>query len=156
MHLNATLLVQTVVFILAGGFTMKFLWPMLSGTLDERRQKIADGLAAAEQGTRSLSEAQRRVTQIEADARTRAQQIILDTEKRAQAIVEGAKTQAHQEGERMVAAAKAEADQQVVRVKTMLRDRVAELAVTGAEEILKREVDARTHAQLLDQLKQQL
>jgi F-type H+-transporting ATPase subunit b len=156
MHLNATLIVQFVVFVVAGWVTMQFIWPLLSNMLDERRQKIADGLAAGEQGKQSLTEARRQVAQIEADAKARAQQIILDTEKRAQVIVEDAKAHAQQEGERLVAMAKAEAEQQMVRVKTLLRDRVAELAVTGAEEILKREVDAKTHAQLLDQLKQQL
>ncbi len=156
MNVNATLFFQTVVLVLAGWVTMQFIWPMLRTTLDERRQRIADGLAAAELGTKSLGEAQRRILQLETEAKARAQLIIIDTEKRAQAIVEAAKVQAKTEGDRLVAAAKVEAQQQLVRVKVELRDRVAGLAVAGAEEILKREVDARTHSELLNQLKQQL
>ena len=156
MNLNATLLVQAVVFIILGWVTMKFIWPPLIRALDERRQKIADGLAAGEQGTKNLNEATRRIAQLETDAKARAQLIIIDTEKRAQAIVDAAKAQAKAEGDRLIAAAKVDAEQQLVRVKLVLRDRVADLAVAGAEQILKREVDARTHADLLAQLKEQL
>jgi F-type H+-transporting ATPase subunit b len=156
MNLNATLFFQTVVLVVAGWVTMKFIWPMLRDTLDARRQKIADGLAAAEQGTRSLGEAQRKAAQLDADARTRAQSLIADTEKRAQRIIEDAKAQAKVEGDRLIQAARAEAEQQVVRARTVLRDQVAALAVAGAEQILKREVDAKVHAELLDQLKARL
>ncbi|HYA65906.1 MAG TPA: F0F1 ATP synthase subunit B [Burkholderiaceae bacterium] len=156
MNLNATLIVQAIVFIILGWVTMKFIWPPLMRALDERRQKIADGLAAAEQGTKSLAEATRKIAQLETDAKARAQLIIIDTEKRAQAIVDAAKAQAKVEGDRLVAQAKVEAEQQLVQVKLALRDRVADLAVAGAEQILKREVDARTHAELLSQLKAQL
>jgi F-type H+-transporting ATPase subunit b len=156
MNLNSTLIVQLVVFLILGWVTMKFIWPPLMHALDERRQKIADGLAAAEQGTKSLSDANRKVQELENDARARAQLIITDTEKRAQAIVDAAKVQAKSEADRLLAAARVEADQQIVRAKTALRDQVASLAVSGAEAILKREVDARAHADLLDQLKQQL
>ena len=156
MNLNATLIVQTIVFVILGWVTMKFIWPPLIRALDERRKKIADGLAAAEQGTKSLSDATRKIAQLETDAKARAQLIIIDTEKRAQAIVDAAKAQAKAEGDRLIAAAKVEAEQQMVRVKTELRDRVADLVVAGAEQILKREVDARAHAALLTQLKEQL
>jgi F-type H+-transporting ATPase subunit b len=156
MNLNSTLFVQLVVFLVLGWVTMKFIWPPLIKALDDRRQKIADGLAAAEQGTKSLGDAHKKVLQLETEAKARAQLIIIDTEKRAQAIVEAAKAQAKAEGDRMVAAAKVEAEQQMQNVKTVLRDRVAELAVAGAEAILKREVDTRTHTELLNQLKQQL
>jgi F-type H+-transporting ATPase subunit b len=156
MNINSTLFFQTIVLVIAGWVTMKFFWPMLRDTLDARRQKIADGLAAAEEGTRSLGDAKRKVQELETDAKARAQLIIIDTEKRAQAIVDAAKEQAKVEAERLVAAGKVEADQQIVRAKTALRDQVAALAVSGAESILKREVDAKAHAQLLDQLKQQL
>ena len=156
MNLNATLIVQAIVFIILGWVTMKFIWPPLIRAIDERRQKIADGLAAAEEGTRSLSEATRKITQLESDAKARAQLIIIDTEKRAQAIVEAAKAQAQVEAERLIAAAKSEAQQQLVRARTELRDQVAGLVVAAAEQILKREVDARTHAALLEQLQQQL
>jgi F-type H+-transporting ATPase subunit b len=156
MHLNATMFVQFLVFLVLGWVTMKFIWPPLITSLDDRRKKIADGLAAAEQGNQSLSEARRKITQLETEAKARAQLIIIDTEKRAQAIVEAAKAQAKVEADRLVAAARAEADQQLVRAQTELRDRVAELAVAGAEQILRREVDARAHTELLAQLKQQL
>jgi len=156
MNLNATLFFQTVVLVVAGWVTMQFIWPMLRDTLDARRQKIADGLAAAEQGTKSLGEAQRRIAQLDAEARARAQALIADTEKRAHRIVEDAKAQAKVEGDRLIQAARAEAEQQVVRAKTVLRDQVAALAVAGAEQILKREVDAKVHVELLDQLKARL
>jgi F-type H+-transporting ATPase subunit b len=156
MNLNATLFVQAVALFIAGWVTMKFFWPLLIRSLDERRQKIAEGLAAAEQGSRSLTEAQRRVAQLDTDARTRAQALIAETEKRAQLLIEEAKAQAKAEGERLIEAARAEAEQQVLRAKSVLRDQVAALAVAGAEQILKREVDARVHAELLDQLKARL
>jgi F-type H+-transporting ATPase subunit b len=156
MNLNATLIIQTVVLFLVGWVSMKFLWPKLIQVLDERRQKIADGLAAAEQGTRSLGESQRRIAQLDAEARARAQQLIAETEKRAQLIIEQAKAQAKVEGDRLIQAARAEAEQQVVRAKMMLRDQVAALAVAGAEQILRREVDAKVHAELLEQLKARL
>jgi len=156
MNLNATLFFQTVVLVVAGWVTMQFIWPMLRDTLDARRQKIADGLAAAEQGTKSLGEAQRRIAQLDAEARARAQALIADTEKRAHRIIEDAKGQAKVEGDRLIQAARAEAEQQVVRAKTVLRDQVAALAVAGAEQILKREVDAKVHVELLDQLKARL
>ena len=156
MNLNATLFFQTVVLVVAGWVTIQFIWPMLRDTLDARRQKIADGLAAAEQGTKSLGEAQRRIAQLDAEARARAQALIADTEKRAHRIIEDAKAQAKVEGDRLIQAARAEAEQQVVRAKTVLRDQVAALAVAGAEQILKREVDAKVHVELLDQLKARL
>jgi len=156
MNLNATLFIQAVALFIAGWITMRFFWPLLIRALDERRQKIADGLAAAEQGSRSLAEAQRKIAQIDADARARAQALIADTERRAQQIIEEAKGQAKAEGDRLIQAARAEAEQQVVRAKTVLRDQVAALAVAGAEQILQREVDAKVHAQLLDQLKAKL
>jgi F-type H+-transporting ATPase subunit b len=156
MNLNATLIVQSIVFIILGWVTMKFIWPPLIKALDERRQKIADGLAAADRGTRSLDEAQKKIAQLEAEARAKAQALLADTEKRAQAIVDEAKVAAKSEGERLVAAAKQDAEQQVVRAKNALRDQVAALAVSGAEQILKREVNAQVHADLLNQLKAKL
>jgi F-type H+-transporting ATPase subunit b len=156
MNLNATLFVQTAVFVILGWVSMKFIWPMLIQALDERRQKIADGLAAAEQGTRSLAEAQRKIDQIDADARTRAQVLVAETERRAQQIVEEAKKLAKAEGDRLIQAARAEAELQVVRAKIVLRDQVAALAVAGAEQILKRQVDAKVNGELLDQLEARL
>jgi F-type H+-transporting ATPase subunit b len=135
---------------------MKFIWPPLVKSLDERRKKIADGLKAAEAGNQSLADAQRKITQLEADARARAQAIVAETAKRAQALVDDAKAQAKVEGDRLVAAAKQEAEQEMQRAKSALRDQVAALAVAGAEQILRREVNPQVHADLLAQLKGRL
>ncbi len=156
MNINATLFVQLVVFFIGAWVTMKFIWPPLIRALDERQKKIAEGLAAAERGSKSLEEAKKRIAQLEADARARAQAIVAETEKRAQAIVDEAKQAAKAEGDRLLAAAKAEAEQQMQRVKAVLRDEVARLAIAGAEQILKREVNPQVHADLLAQLKGQL
>lgn len=156
MNINATLFVQLVVFFIGGWVTMKFIWPPLIKALEERQKKIADGLAAAERGTKSLDDAHKRIQQLEAEARAKAQAIIADTEKRAQAIVDEAKIAAKAEGDRLIAAARAEAEQEMQRVKGELRDEVAKLAVAGAEQILRREVNPQVHADLLAQLKGQL
>jgi F-type H+-transporting ATPase subunit b len=156
MNINSALFLQLVVFFIGALITMKFIWPPLVRSLDERRKKIADGLKAAEAGNRSLSDAQKKIAQLEAEARTRAQAIVAETEKRAQALVDEAKAQAKVEGDRLVAAARQEAEQEMQRAKTTLRDQVAALAVAGAEQILRREVNPQVHADLLAQLKGQL
>lgn len=156
MNLNSTFIIQCLVFFALALFTMKFVWPPLMGALDERRKKIADGLAAADQGNKSLDEAKKRIAALEAEARTKAQQIVADTEKRAQAIVDEAKAAAKAEGARLMQAAKADIDNELQRVKDALRDQVAALAVSGAEQILKKEVNAQAHADLLAQLKTRL
>ena len=156
MNINSALFLQLVVFLIGALITMKFIWPPLIKSLDDRRKKIADGLKAAEAGNQSLTDAQRKITQLEADARARAQAIVAETEKRAQAIVDDAKAQAKAEGDRMIAAAKQEAEQEMLRAKSALRDQVAVLAVAGAEQILRREVNAQVHADLLAQLKGRL
>jgi F-type H+-transporting ATPase subunit b len=156
MNINSTLFLQLLVFLIGAWVTMKFIWPPLIRSLDERRKKIADGLKAAEAGNQSLSDAQRKIAQIEADARSRAQSIVTETEKRAQALVDEAKAQAKAEGDRLVAAARQEAEQEMQRAKTTLRDQVAVLAVAGAEQILRREVNPQVHADLLAQLKGRL
>jgi F-type H+-transporting ATPase subunit b len=156
MNINATLFVQMVVFFIGAWITMKFIWPPLIKALDERQKKIADGLAAADRGSRSLEEAQKKIAQLDADARARAQALVAETEKRAHAMIDEAKTQARVEGDRVIAAARAEAQQEVVRAKDTLRDQVAVLAVAGAEQILQREVNPQVHAELLNQLKARL
>ena len=156
MNINATLFVQMVVFFIGAWVMMKFIWPPLIKALEERQKKIADGLAAADRGNRSLDEAQKKVAQFDAEARARAQALMAETEKRAQALIEEAKGQAKVEGDRMIASAKAEAEQEVVRAKDALRDQVAVLAIAGAEQILRREVNAQVHADLLSQLKAKL
>jgi F-type H+-transporting ATPase subunit b len=156
MNINSTLFLQLLVFLIGALVTMKYIWPPLVGALDERRRKIADGLKAAEAGNQSLADAQRKIAQIEAEARARAQAIVAETEKRAQALVDEAKGQAKAEGDRLVAAARQEAEQEMQRAKTALRDQVAALAVAGAEQILRREVNPQVHADLLAQLKGRL
>lgn len=156
MNINATLFVQLVVFFIGAWVTMKFIWPPLIRALEERQKKIADGLAAAERGSKSLDDAQKKIAQLETEARAKAQALLAETEKRAAAIVEEAKAQAKAEGDRMVAAAKQDAEQEVLRAKGALRDQVAALAVAGAEQILRREVNPQVHADLLAQLKGRL
>ena len=156
MNINFTLFAQAITFAAFIWFTARFVWPPLLGVIEERQKKIADGLAAAERGSKSLDDAQRKIAQLEAEARAKAQAIVAETEKRAAAIVEEARVQAKAEGERLVAAARQEAEQEVQRAKGVLRDQVATLAVAGAEQILRGEVNAQVHADLLSQLKGRL
>jgi F-type H+-transporting ATPase subunit b len=145
-----------VVFLVLAWFTMKFVWPPLINALDERSKKIADGLAAAEKGKAELEAAHKRVDQELSQARNDGQQRIADAEKRAQAVAEEIKVNAQAEASRIIAQAKAEAEQQIVKAREALRGEVATLAVKGAEQILKREVDQKAHAELLNQLKAEL
>lgn len=156
MNLNATLFAQFVVFFILAGFTMKFVWPPLMKALDERAKKIADGLAAAERGKLEMAAAEKRVQAELASAHDAGQKRIGDAEKRAQAIIEEAKRTASEEAARIVAAAHADAQQQVTQARDTLRAQVATLAVQGAEQILKREINPAIHADLLNQLKTEL
>ena len=156
MNLNATFIAQMFVFFILGWFTMKFVWPPLMKALDDRAKRIADGLAAAERGNAALKDALVRFQQLEAEARTRAQEIIAQNEKRGLEIVEEAKAFAKAEGDRLIVAAKAEIESEIQRAKDALRNQVAQLAVAGAEKILRREVNAQVHADLLAQMRQEL
>lgn len=156
MNLNATMLAQLVVFLVLAGFTMKFVWPPLMKALDERAEKIANGLAAADRGRAEMAEAEKRAQAQLATARDEGAKRIGDAEKRAAAIIEEAKKTAAEEAARIVAAAKADAEQQVTRAREELRGQVAALAVQGAEQILKREVNAQVHADLLNKLATEL
>jgi len=156
MDLNATLIVQFVVFFILAGFTMKFVWPPMMKALDERAQKIADGLAAAERGKAEMKAAEKRVQAELATAHDEGQKRIIDAEKRAQLIVDEARQSASDEAARILAAAKEDAIQQVTKARDELRSQVATLAIKGAEHILKREIDAAAHAELLGQLKTEL
>ena len=156
MNINLTLLMQAVAFFLFIWFSAKFVWPPLMKAIEARQKLIADGLAAGERGKQDLAAAERKSTEAIAEARSRAQEIIAQSEKRAAEIVEAAKQAAKTEGDRLVAGAKAEIAQEVSRAKEGLREQVAALVVSGAEKILQREVDAKAHAALLTQLKQQL
>ena len=156
MNLNSTLFVQFGVFFILALFTMKFVWPPLMNALDERAKKIADGLAAADRGRAEMKAAEKLVQAELAGARDEGQKRIIDAEKRAQLIIEEAKSTASAEAARILAAAAADAENQVTKARETLRDQVAGLAVKGAEQILKREVNASAHADLLTQLKTEL
>ncbi|GAB4396532.1 MAG: F0F1 ATP synthase subunit B [Rhodoferax sp.] len=145
-----------VVFFLLVMFTMKFVWPPIAKALDERAQKIADGLAAADKAKQELIAANKRVEEELAKSRSETASRLADAERRALLIIEEAKARAAEESSKIVAAARVEAEQQAIKAREALRDEVAVLAVKGAEQILRREVDARVHADLLSRLKAEL
>jgi F-type H+-transporting ATPase subunit b len=156
MNLNVTLFAQAVTFFLFIVVAVKWVWPMVLKKIEERQKLIADGLAEAERGRSSLADAQKQSEALLKQARERAQELVTSAEKAASLRIEESKSQAKGEGERLVASAKAQIEQEVQSAKQQLREQVAKLAVAGAEKILQREVDARAHAQMLDQLKAQL
>ena len=156
MNLNFTLIAQALAFALFIWFTVKFVWPPLLRAIETRQKNIVEGLAEAERGRSSLIEAKKESDQIIEEARSRAHEIIAQAEKLGASRVEESKTVAKSEGERLVAAAHAQIDQEVQSAKQSLREQVATLAVAGAEKILRREVDAKAHADMLNQLKAQL
>lgn len=156
MNLNATLFFQMIVFFILAWFTMRFIWPPLTRALDDRRQKIADGLAAAEKGKADLAQAQARISLMEASAKSENHVRLAEAEKQAAEIIEQARRDAETEKARIVAQAQKEAVQEVQLLRDSLRGEVAVLAVKGAEQILRREVNAQAHAQLLDELKIEL
>jgi F-type H+-transporting ATPase subunit b len=156
VSITGTLIVQMIVFLILVGFTMKFVWPPIAAALDERARKIAEGLAAADKAKSELAAADRRVEEELAKSRNETAALLADAERRAQAIVEEAKGRATEEANKIIAAARADAEQQTVRAREALREQVAMLAVKGAEQILKREVNAGVHADLLNRLQTEL
>ncbi|HTP99179.1 MAG TPA: F0F1 ATP synthase subunit B [Casimicrobiaceae bacterium] len=156
MNFNLTLIMQAVAFGLFIWFCAKFIWPPLMRAIETRQKQIADGLAAGEQGRRELANAEKRDAELLAEAKAKSAEIVAIGEKFKAQTIEQAKLDAKAEGERIIAAAKAEIEQEVARAKEQLRDSVADLAVAGAAQILKRDVDRGVHAQLLAQLKSQL
>ena len=156
MNINATLFLQAIVFAILVWFTMRFIWPPITAALDERARKIADGLAAADKAKSELSVANKRVEEELAKSRNESAQRLAEAERRAQAMIEEAKTRATEEGNKIIAAAKVEAEQQTVKARETLREQVAALAVKGAEQILRKEVNAGVHADLLGRLKTEL
>ena len=156
MNINATLFAQAIVFLAFIFITVKYVWPMMQEKIDARQKQIADGLAAGEQGKKSLEVSSRQAEQAIQEARARAAEIVAQAEKRSSQVVEEAKTAAKAEGDREKAAAKADIQQEAQRAREQLREQVAALAVAGAEKILRREVDAKAHAELLDGIKKQL
>jgi F-type H+-transporting ATPase subunit b len=156
MNINATLIAQAIMFALFVWFCMRFVWPPIVGALEARKKQIADDLAAADRGKHELELAAKRATESMHDAKVRASEIIAQAEKRSAQIIDEAKNTAKAEGERMLVAARAEMEQDVFRAREQLRGHVAELVVAGAEKVLRREVDAKAHADLLDAIKNEL
>lgn len=156
MNINLTLFAQAIVIIAFIWFTKRFIWSWLMEKIEERQKLIADGLAAGERGKADLANAEKAAAEEVHKARDRATEILSQAEKRAAQIVDEAKVNAKVEGDRLVAGAKAEISQEVFRAKESLRQQVADLAVAGAAKILRREVNASVHADLLNQLKQEL
>lgn len=156
MNINFTLVMQAVAFAAFIWFTAKFVWPHLMRAIETRQKDIADGIAAGEQGRQSLATAEKRIADMLAEAKMRSSEIIAQGDKLKGETIEAAKADAKAEAERILTAAKAEIQQEVARAKEALRDQVADLAVAGAEKILKREVDAKAHADLLASIRRQL
>jgi len=156
MNITATLIGQTITFFLFVWFCMKLVWPPIMNALAERKKNIADGLAAGERSKDELELASKRAADNLRESKGKAAEVIAQAEKRAAQIVEEAKGIAKAEGDRLIVAAKAEIDQEATRARESLRESVAALAVAGAEKILRREVDAKAHADLLEAIKQEL
>jgi F-type H+-transporting ATPase subunit b len=156
VSITSTIIFQMIVFLILVGFTMKFIWPPIMAALDERAKKIADGLSAADKAKAELSQANQRVEQQLSAARSDAAKRLADAERLAQQMVEEAKGRAAEEGAKIIAAARTEAEQEAMKAREALREQVAGLAVKGAEQILRKEVNAGVHAELLGRLKAEL
>ena len=156
MNFNATLIGQSITFIVFVWFCMKYIWPPLLAVLEERNARISDGLAAAEQGQKDLEDAQSKVSDSLKDAKQQAQEIINQAQKRANEIVDESKDTARDEAEKIKVAASSDIDQQVNSAREQLRKEVSGIALAGAGQILKREIDADTHAAVLDELVAQI
>jgi len=156
MNINLTLIMQAIAFAAFIRFTWKFVWPPLMRAVDARQRAIADGIAAGEEGRQSLANTEKRIADMVAEAKSRSSEIIAQGEKLKSETVDAAKAEAKTEAERILIAAKAEIQQEIARAKESLRDQVADLAVAGAAKILKREVDAKAHADLLASIRREL
>ena len=156
MNINLTLLMQAVIFAIFIWFCAQFIWPVLMRAIENRQQQIADGLAAGEEGRQSLSRAEKRIAEMMTEAKTRAAEIVAQGDKLKNETIEQSRSDAQAEADRIITAAKAEIEQEVNRAKEALRNQVAALAVAGASKILKREVDAKAHSELLADLQKQL
>ena len=156
MNFNATLIGQMLTFAVFVWFCMKYIWPPLIAALEERNARISEGLAAAQRGQQELEDAEAKVKDSLSEAKTQAQEIINQAQKRANEIVDQAKESAREEADKTVAAASVEIEQQVSAAREQLRKEVSTIALSGAEQILKREIDAKAHADLLDELATQI
>jgi len=156
VNINLTLIVQMLVFIILIWFTMKFVWPLILGAMEERGRKIAQGLAAAEKGEQTLAQARDRADAVIREARERANQIIDQAQHRANDLVEQAKGTATAEGRRLVEAAKQQIELEAAHAREALRREVATIAVSAASKVLEREIDPRAHEDLLSKLATQI
>ena len=152
MNINATLIGQSIAFFIFVWFVMKYVWPPLVTALEERKKTIADGLAAAERGKHEQELAEKAAESHIKEAKEQAAEIVAQAQKRATEIVEEAKDGAKEEADRIKAAATAEIDQEVNRAKEHLRQTVAGITIAGAEKVLKREIDEKAHADIVDDL----
>jgi len=156
MNFNATLIGQTITFVIFVWFCMKYIWPPLMTALEERTARIADGLAAAERGQQDLEKAKAQVGDNLKEAKQQASEIINQAQKRANEIVDHAKGSAKEEAEKIKIAATADIDQQITSAREQLRKEVSSIAIAGAEKILNKEVDASSHSKVLDDLVAQI
>jgi F-type H+-transporting ATPase subunit b len=156
MNINFTLIAQAIAFAVLIWFTVKFVWPPLLIAIEKRQKEIADGLAAAQEGKSALEVAAKKSEITLNEAKQKASEIIGQAEKRSMQIVEEAKNTAKAEGDRIIAGAKAEIDQEVNRAKEVLRSQVSTLAIAGAEKILRKEIDAKSHTEILTKLAAEL
>ena len=156
MNFNATLIGQMITFGLLVIFTMKYVWPPIMQAMQDRQKRIADGLASAERGVREQELAKAKSAKMLKQAKQQAADIIANAQKRANEIIDESKIEAREEGERQLNLAKAEIEQEMNRAREQLRKRVAGIAVAGAGKVLKREVDEKAHAKMLDDLVAQL
>jgi F-type H+-transporting ATPase subunit b len=152
MDINATIIGQVLGFLVLVWFTWKIIWPPLLGAIEDRQKRIADGLAAADRGQRSLEEARGNAAEVVREAREKAVQVVDQAHRRSNELIDEAKHTAVAEGERLVAAARGEIVSESARARDGLRREVAMLALAGAEKVLGREVDAKVHAALLEEL----
>ncbi len=156
MNINATLIGQLIAFAVFVAFCMKYVWPPIMQALEERKKKIADGLAAAERGRHEQELAEKRAQQVIHEAKNQASEIVSQAQRRGNEIVDEAKTNARTEGERILTSARAEIDQEANRVRDELRTQVSAVALAGAAKILAREIDDKAHTKLLDELVSQI
>jgi len=152
MNINATIIGQIIAFAIFVAFCMKYVWPPIMQALEERKKKIADGLAAAERGRHEQELAEKRAQQVIHEAKEQAGEIVSQAQKRGNEIVDESKTNARVEGERILSSAKAEIDQEANRARDELKSQVGGIALAGAGKILGREIDEKAHTDLLDEL----
>ena len=156
MHINMTLIGQSITFLIFVWFCMKFVWPVIRNAMDARTQQIAEGLSAAERAHRDLELAKDKVSSQLKDAKVEAASIIEQANRRAAQIIDEAKDRARDEGDRIKASAQAEIEQESNRAREQLRAQVGALAVAGASRILGRAVDEKAHRDIVDQIAQEL